>query len=119
METCEERKDQVAALSSLLGVPIPTVYGEMLVTHGTTVIYGLPVLGLPLSPDLDSTWGATLLLRDRRPDLPRDLIAIRLMDKRALCLQGTASGDAVVLQAMVLAAKARLEIQHVPQSNVE
>ena len=78
--------DQVQLAEALLGAPLPASYVRFLSERGSALVNGLPILGFPLSPDLSSVWGATELVRVARPDLPQSLIAIRLLDTRALCL---------------------------------
>lgn len=92
-ETLEEKEAAVEALGSLLGVTLPESYRRFLIGASCKHLNGLPVLGLPLSLDLDSAWGATELLRTAREDLRPDYVVIRLMDSRALCLDLRSRGD--------------------------
>jgi glycerophosphoryl diester phosphodiesterase len=85
-ESIEERKEHAEVLSCLLGIDLPKSYWRFLIEAGSAKVNGLPVLGLPLSPDLDSVWGATGFLRSARPDLAPVFLTIRFMDSRALCL---------------------------------
>lgn len=99
METAsslEERQQQAAALPSLLNIDLPESYRRFLIESGSANVNRLPVFGLPISPDLDSVWGATEFLRVARADLEPDLLVIRFMDTRALCLdlRGGSSTDA-------------------------
>jgi len=81
-----DKTNQVELLEELLKVPLPDSYKDFLLNRGHALINGLPVLGLPLSPKPSSAWGATELIYTARPDLPEGLVAIRLLDHRALCL---------------------------------
>ncbi|MEK9148767.1 MAG: SMI1/KNR4 family protein [Candidatus Desantisbacteria bacterium] len=86
IEECEERKEQIEALSTLLDTELPESYKHFLIELGSTEVNGLPLLGLPISADLSSVWGATECLRSARPDLAPAFLAIRFMDSCALCL---------------------------------
>lgn len=81
--------DQVQLTEALLGVSLPTSYTAFLLERGSALVNGLPVLGLPVSLDTASVWGATELVKACRSDLkpdPKYFVAIRLLDTRALCL---------------------------------
>ncbi len=82
----DSQDDQTQLLEALLGVSLPISYVRFLSERGSNLVNGLPVLGFPLSLELSSVWGATELVRAARPDLPQSLVAIRLLDTRALCL---------------------------------
>lgn len=81
-----EREDEITLLEVLLGVRFPPSYRGFVSRHGSGIVRGLPILGLPVSLDLISVWGATEYFRSRRPDLGHGLIAIRIIEDRALCL---------------------------------
>lgn len=100
MDSANERSSDVGLLEELLGVRLPDSYRKFLISDGSVTVYGLPVLGLPVSLDETSVWGATELVRASRPDLGLKLVAIRLMDTRALCLdlEGGAPGDAPLVE---------------------
>jgi len=95
-----EPEADVQLLEEVLGVELPSSYREFLLTQGNATVFGLPVLGLPLSLEETSVWGATELVRARRPDLGPSLVAIRLMNTRALCLdlRGAKGHDAPLIE---------------------
>lgn len=80
------KDERIELLEFLLGTDLPESYKQFLIESGSGRIYGLPILGLPLMPELDSVWGATEYLRSARPDLAPAFLTIRFMDSRALCL---------------------------------
>jgi len=82
----KERQEEIALLEELLDVRLPPSYRRFVYDQGAGTVLGLPVLGVPVSLDLTSAWGATAYLRSKRPDLEPGLIAIRIVDDRALCL---------------------------------
>ena len=82
------RQEEISFIESELKVQIPNSYKDFLLSKGTGIAFGLPILGLPASYELTSSLGATSLLRTIRPEL-KNLLAIRLVDGRALCLDLT------------------------------
>lgn len=93
------RDELIDDISELLGIKLPGSYSSFLKQKGSTIVNGLPILGMPVSFDLDSVWGATEFLRSQRPDLPNQFIAIRFIDAIAYCLdlrQGSSSDAPVV-----------------------
>lgn len=95
--------DRVHLIEELLGIPLPSSYARFLSENGSALVNGLPILGLPISPDTSSVWGATELLKCCRPDLmpdPKYFVAIRLLDTRALCLdlRGNPKNDAPLVE---------------------
>jgi hypothetical protein len=74
------------ALQALFEAPIPVSVREWLINGTPEVIGGLPLLGLPIGPDLGNAWGATQYLRTCRPELPTRFLVIRLLGERALCV---------------------------------
>lgn len=95
--------DQIQLVEALLDVSLPLSYVRFLSEDGPIIINGLPILGLPISPDITSVWGATELLKCWRPDLkpdPKYFVAIRLLDSRALCLdlRGDPKDDAPLVE---------------------
>jgi len=85
----DNRRQEIKALSALLDFEIPAAYEHFLATGTPDTVNGLPMFGLPVSPELSSPWGATELLRALRPDLVPKYLVIRFMDTRALCLDLT------------------------------
>lgn len=75
------------ALQTLFDERIPVSVCEWLKRDSPMVAGGLPILGLPIGPGVDNTWGATQYLRARRPELPARFLAIRLLGARALCIE--------------------------------
>jgi hypothetical protein len=95
--------DQVHLIEELLGISLPLSYARFLSGYGSALVNGLPILGLPISPNISSVWGATELLKCWRPDLepdPKYFVAIRLLDVRALCLdlRGEPKDDAPLVE---------------------
>lgn len=78
--------DDVTLLEEALGISIPLSYTDFLRTRGSAYVCGRVVLGLPLSPSLESVWGATTFLWMVRPDLAHQVITIQLRDATALCI---------------------------------
>lgn len=77
----------IAAAQSLVARPLGPAIRRWLETGKPAHLFGLPLLGLPVSPAPDNCWGATLLLQSLRPALPKAFLAIRLLGGRALCIQ--------------------------------
>ncbi|MCI0447706.1 SMI1/KNR4 family protein [bacterium] len=82
------KQEEISFIESELKVQIPSSYKDFLLSKGTDIVFGLPILGLPASYELTSSLGATSLLRTIRPEL-KNLLAIRLVDDRVLCLDLT------------------------------
>lgn len=83
------KQREILFLEKQLGVSLCKSYKKFLIEHRNPkqcIINGLPILGLFLNFGLTSVIGATAHLRKKRPDLPKSLIPIRLLDVRALCL---------------------------------
>jgi hypothetical protein len=95
-----QTNEEVALLEAVLSLTLPKSYRDFLISDEEGAIYGLPVLGLPATPDLESAWGATEFLRTQRPDLDPAFLVIRIMDTRALCLdlRGTNLQDAPLVE---------------------
>lgn len=85
--------DDILLLESLLNVRFPASYRNLLAGKGASVQSSAPVLGLPVSLDEDSVWGATEIVRASRPDLNPCLVAIHMTGGRALCLDLAAGGE--------------------------
>jgi hypothetical protein len=76
----------LVALQALFNIQLPTSVRRWLVEGAPIVAGGLPLLGLPIGPDLDNAWGATQYLQALRPDLDPNFLVIRLVDDRVLCI---------------------------------
>jgi len=82
-------EDDILLLEELLQVQLPKSYMEIIIKGGKTDGSEAPFLGLPLSLELDSVWGATEFVRAARKDLEIPFVALRLAGTRALCLDPT------------------------------
>ena len=95
----DRRNEIVSSLEEYFQLKFPKSYREFLLIKGEEKINGLPIYGLPFKlPESSNAWElsiffeklpliqATEILRFHRPDLPKSLVAIRLLDVRALCL---------------------------------
>ena len=93
------RNEIISSLEEYFQLKFPKSYREFLLIKGEEKINGLPIYGLPFKlPESNNAWElsiffeelpliqATEVLRFHRPDLPKSLVAIRLLDVRALCL---------------------------------
>lgn len=94
------RRDEIISfLEEYFQLKFPKSYREFLLIKGEEKINGLPIYGLPFKlPESDDAWELSIfleklpliqaneILRFHRPDLPNSLVAIRLLDVRALCL---------------------------------
>lgn len=81
----KQMEDDILLLQELLNVSFPQSYLDVL----NTQVYAdtrAGILGLPISLDLSSAWGATEFLRAERPDLGNFFVVIKIMDSTALCL---------------------------------
>lgn len=96
------KQEEISFIESELKVRIPSSYKDFLLSKGTDIAFGLPILGLPASYELTSSLGATSLLRTIRPEL-KNLLAIRLVDDRVLCLDLTkaSSVDAPLVEVII------------------
>ena len=83
---------EIKDIEKHLNVTFPESYRKFLEEEGSSLIYGLPIYGLPANQNIDSVWGATEALRLARPDLRPNYIVIRFMDSRALCIELTNKG---------------------------
>ena len=81
-----QNEDDIGLLEELLNVKLPQSYRDFSgVEEGGTTIYP-PLLGFPISLDLNSAWGATEFLRAARADMEPSFIVIRIMDSKAICM---------------------------------
>ena len=95
-----ENQDDIQLLEELLDVRLPKSYVDMIGDGGKGSGSGALFLGLPISLELDSAWGATEFVRAAREDLDMPFVALRLAGTRALCLdlgQGDERDAPVVL----------------------
>ena len=81
-----ETKEENQLLEDLLQIRLPESYLIALTDRARINAQGPPILGLPLSLDPDSVWGATEFARAARQDLGMSLLTLRLTGKHALCL---------------------------------
>lgn len=79
-------QEDILMLESLLDVRLPKSYKDYLKADSGHKDTESPILGFPLSLDLDSVWGATEFVRAARADLEPSFIVIRIMDSNAVCL---------------------------------
>ncbi len=80
-----DREKEISFIETELNVQIPNSYKEFLLSKGSDVAFGLPILGLPATYDYSSTLGLTSILRTVRPDCNNHL-ALRTVGERLLCL---------------------------------
>jgi len=89
--------EDIILLEELLCLSLPRAYVAAVLEkelHESKI----PLLGLPLSLDLTSVWGATEFLRAARPDLHRMFIPIQMIGSLALCMDlAEKPGDDVAL----------------------
>ena len=81
----KQMEDDILLLQELLNVNFPQSYVDVL----NTQVYAdtsAGILGLPVSLDLSSAWGATEFLRIERPDLGDTFVVIKITGSTALCL---------------------------------
>lgn len=105
------RDSQLLAIRSMFDHAIPSSVEEWLDAASPQSAGGLPLIGLPLGPGLDNTWGATHFLRTTRPDLPQTLLVIRLLANQALCVDiansGARGSASATHRLLLVAAEAR------------
>ena len=80
-----DRQKEISFIETELNVQIPNSYKKFLLSKGSDVAFGLPILGLPATYDYSSTLGVTSILRTVRPDCNKYL-ALRTIGERLLCL---------------------------------
>lgn len=78
-------QSEILKIESELNVQLPNSYKNFLSERGNDIAFGLPILGLPATLELNSVLGATYILRLSRPEL-LDYVVIRIVNERALCL---------------------------------
>ncbi|RLF88004.1 hypothetical protein DRN43_06700 [Thermococci archaeon] len=84
------REVQFRYIENLLGVSLPNSYRDFLLERGAAVIDGFKILGLPTketrSWKIKSVLEGTQILRWKRPELSKNLVAISIRGTKALCL---------------------------------
>jgi hypothetical protein len=81
----KQMENDILLLQELLNVNFPQSYVDVLNAQANADTCA-GILGLPVSLDLSSAWGATEFLRVERPDLGNTFVVIKIMDSTALCL---------------------------------
>jgi len=79
--------DDILLLEDLLNLKLPQSYIRAVAGQKKKGAQDQGILGLPLTPDIDSAWGATEYLRNTRPDLPERYLVISFIGDVALCLE--------------------------------
>ena len=79
-------QDDILLAQELLNLEFPQTYTNVLLQQAEGHSNQFPVVGLPLSLEMDSVWGATEYLRACRPDLPDQYVVLRFVEEIALCL---------------------------------
>lgn len=82
----DSRSNDIRLLGELLGIELPAAYAAVLADERAPHLDGSPMLGLPLTADLDSPWGATEAVWRIRPDLDKHIIVLQFRGDRAVCL---------------------------------
>ena len=77
--------EDIMLLQDILGVQFPVSYLKFLEEECFGKVSGVPILGFPVSLELDSVWGATEFLRAARPDLNHSFLAIWLDTAENIC----------------------------------
>lgn len=77
--------EDILFIENELKIRLPKSYKDLLLNKTDCIVFGLPILGLPLTEDITSCYGATVLLRMIKPEYLNYLV-IRICDCRFLCL---------------------------------
>lgn len=78
---------EIEYLEEVLSIQIPIQYAEFIEAQVLGKYLEVPILGLPITPAIDSVWGATQLVWNLRPTLKRKVIALQFREDSAVCLE--------------------------------
>jgi len=87
VENRQTRIQEIELLEEALSITLPDSYADFLEAQAHGRYMDISILGLPITPALDSVWGATELLWNLRPNLHGKVIAVEYRDDSIVCLQ--------------------------------
>jgi len=100
------RSIQIRGFERELNILFPITYRQFLLKHGSDVVDGYRILGIPTKKGEPSVLEATFQLRTARPDLARSLIAVSPWGERVMCLD-TERGEEGDCQLVVVDAASK------------